>query len=249
MRTFSKLATSFWTDDFGRELRIGGPQLQVLALYLTSNRHSTYTGIYVLPKMYIAADLGIDMNSVDAMLRKLDEMNYARYDESTEVLWVIDAARDQLGKSLKRADKMVKAVQRELSELPKKCVLTAQFIERYADAYHLREEEEGKDAAPAKRTATAKIETAAQRELPPADAWARLDVPAAIDLFIALRNAQKATRNKLRLTDTRIAEVIVQMQELGGRGGTISALYQAAAAGDYDLLNLPDVFKPIYYDI
>ncbi|WP_133091955.1 hypothetical protein [Thauera propionica] len=255
MRTFSKLATSFWTDDLGRELRPRGPQLQLLAIYLFSNKHSNYTGIYILPKMYIAADLGIDMNSVDAMLRTLEEMNYARYDESTETIWVIDAAREQIGETLKPADKMVKAIQRELSELPKKCVLTAQFIERYADAYHLREEE--KAAAPAKRPATAKVETPAPVEAPaqqaaieepawtPADSfWVSADVPTGLDAFIELRNAQEDKR--LYVSDEQVVERVLQLQESAGYRFTINALRRAYESQDYDLEHLPE---PIFNDI
>lgn len=259
MRTFCKLATSFWTDELGRELRAQSPQLQLLAIYLFSNKHSNYTGIYVLPKMYIAADLGIDMSSVDAMLRTLDEMNYAKYDESTEVLWVIDAAREQLGDSLKTADKMVKAVQRELSELPRKCVLIAQFIERYADAYHLREEK-GEAAAPRKRPAPARVEAptpveapvqqqAALAETPTLSQaswfWVKADVPTGLDAFIELRNAQED--NRLHLSDEQVVGRVLQLQESAGYRFTINALRRAYESRDYDLESLPDA--PIYGDI
>lgn len=249
MRTFCKLNTSFWTDELGRELRAGGPQLQVLALYLISNKHSNYTGIYSLPKMYIAADLGLDMISVDAMLRQLDEMNYAKYDESAEVIWVIDAAREQLGESLKAADKMVKAVQRELSDLPKKCVLTAQFIERYADAYHLKPAADANETikAPAKVEAPATVKAPAKVEVSSTQA-AELagDLPSAIDWFIAQR---EAALTKNWLSDEQIASTILYMADLAPTSEVITALREADKVKDYDLRKLPAVFNEIYNDI
>lgn len=248
MRTFSKLATSFWTDEPGRQLRARGPQLQVLAIYLISNKHSNYTGIYSLPKMYIAADLGIDMNSVDAMLRQLDELHYAKYDESAEVVWIIDAAREQLGESLKAADKMVKAVQRELSDLPKKCVLTAQFIERYADAYHLKAEA----GEPAKRPAPARAETPVQQTLPGADkpraqATAPRELPEAIDWFIARKNASREEASYL--TDEALTTKIVLMSELATTGEVIAALRVADKTKDYSLRKLPAIFDALYDEV
>lgn len=248
MRTFSKLATSFWTDEPGRQLRARGPQLQVLAIYLISNKHSNYTGIYSLPKMYIAADLGIDMNSVDAMLRQLDELHYAKYDESAEVVWIIDAAREQLGESLKAADKMVKAVQRELSDLPKKCVLTAQFIERYADAYHLKAEA----GEPAKRPAPAGAETPVQQTLPGADkpraqATATRELPEAIDWFIARKNASREEASYL--TDEALTTKIVLMSELATTGEVIAALRVADKTKDYSLRKLPAIFDALYDEV
>lgn len=257
MRTFSKLATSFWTDELGRELRAGGPQLQVLALYLISNKHSNYTGIYSLPKMYIAADLGLDLSSVDTMLRRLDDLNYAKYDESAEVVWVTDAAREQLGESLKSGDKMVKAVQRELSALPKMCVLTAQFIERYADAYHLKPE--------ADKPAQRRVEAPAQHEPQdvldydePAEsdrdaawnfAWATLDIPDALDHFIALRNEREEQHTPLQLSDEQVVARVLRMRELRGYRTTINALRAAFESCDYDLHSIPDQDEAGYSDI
>lgn len=254
MRTFSKLATSFWTNDLGRELRAHGQQLQLLALYLISNKHSNYSGIYVLPKMYIAADLGIEMGSVDAMLRTLDEMNYAKYDESAEAVWIINAAREQLGESLKSADKMVKAVQRELSELPKKCVLTAGFMERYAEAYHLKA-----DAEPAKRMTAAKVEAPEKIEAPVRRALPRTDsprtqeteligedLPAAIEWFTARKNT---SRTDSWLSDEYLASKIAYMSELAPAREVIAALREADKAKDYALRKLPAVFDAIYNDV
>lgn len=253
MRTFCKLSTLFWTDEMGRELRAHGPQLQLLALYLFSNKHSNYTGIYVLPKMYIAADLGLDMNSVEAMLRTLDEMNYAKYDESTETVWIIDAAREQLGESLKSADKMVKAVQRELSELPKKCVLIAQFIERYANAYHLKAE-----AEPAKRPAPARVEAPANVEAPVQQALPQTDKPrqpeteqddlrAAIDWFTARKNASRSPDSGMN--DEYLKSKIIHMSELATAREVIAALREADKAKDYALRKLPAVFDAIYNEV
>ncbi len=147
-REFTKLSPSFWTGPTGRQLRRAGIEAQLVALYLLSSPHSTYSGLYSLPLSYIAADTGLRAEQVSQALVTLESVGFARYDEASECVWVVNAAKWQLG-DLKPGDKRIVGQQREFDGVPKDCPFKAEFFARYAKALGLK----GTAPAPAPKQA------------------------------------------------------------------------------------------------
>ncbi len=137
MRTFAILYQTFWTGRTGRELNKAGAETQVVALYLISSPHSTFIGMYSLPMAYACHDLGMSAEQIEKAFNTLEALGFAKYDHINEVVFVLNAAKFQIGSSLKPNDNKIKAIKREFSIIPDESPLKKEFHEKYAGAYHL----------------------------------------------------------------------------------------------------------------
>lgn len=138
MRDYGKVAPQFWTGETGRKLKASGAEAVVVAMYLMTSPHATMTGLYYLPKLYLAHDTGLDMEGASKGLARACEAGFCTYDEASEYVFVHAMARYQVGESLKADDNRCKGVRNELSKVPKGPLLKA-FIETYGAAFHLQD--------------------------------------------------------------------------------------------------------------
>lgn len=136
MRDYAKQYPSFWTNAIGKRLKSAGPAAVVVALYLETSPHSNMLGLYWLPKLYLAHETGLGVEGASEALRRVIEAGFCRYDEASEVVWVVDMAVRQLAKQLKAADNQVKSVQREYDALPENAFLS-EFYDRHWKGFHL----------------------------------------------------------------------------------------------------------------
>lgn len=137
MRNFAMISPAFWTGRTGRDLRSAGNNAQLVALYLLSCPHANYIGIYRLPVAYIASDLNMNILDVVQTLKCIEQTGFALYDEATEIAWIVEGARHQIGDDIKVADKRVKMIQREFESLPSDCPFLDAFFEKYAKSLKL----------------------------------------------------------------------------------------------------------------
>ena len=184
MRKFVMLSPNFWVGQTGRDLRAAGTEAQLLAIYLISNTLTNYTGLYRLPIIYIANDLGLTMEQTREALAAVEKTGFARYDERTEFVWVVEAARHQLGEELKASDNKVKYVNKEFAAITKACPFLADYYAKYSQALHLKARADVVAAAPAKAAELPKPEPeviaapAPQPEAAPVVAAAPVKAPA-----------------------------------------------------------------------
>ncbi|AMD89459.1 hypothetical protein [Desulfovibrio fairfieldensis] len=136
MRDYASIAPQFWTGETGRELRRAGPEALAVALYLVTCPHANAFGLYYLPLSYLAHDTGLPLQGASKALQKCLEAGFCDYDEDSEVVWVYNMARFQIGGPLNLKDNLVKWVRKEWASLPKNKFLRA-FWEKYGEAYHL----------------------------------------------------------------------------------------------------------------
>jgi hypothetical protein len=136
MRQYGTVSPLFWTGKTGRKLRADRDS-QVIALYLMTNPHSHQTGLYYLPLMYLANEVGIPTEGARKALLTLAEDDFCRYDEVTEWVWVCEMAAWQIGTDLKDTDKRALGVQQYVESAPL-LPFTKAFIERYKADFHLR---------------------------------------------------------------------------------------------------------------
>ena len=92
---YKNIHDTFWTDSKIRKL---SKDEKLLLLYLITNPHSHYTGIYYLPGALITVESGVDLKA----LSKLIAGGFVKYDPEAMIVWVVKMAKYQMaGKSPK----------------------------------------------------------------------------------------------------------------------------------------------------
>ena len=143
MRTFAQVRPGFWYGATGRKIRQLGPEYQVLALYLISGPGAHALGLYYLPLPTVAHETGLTIEQVRIGIAKLCEIGFCFYDEESEVVFVLNMARFQIGERLERKDNNVTWVWREMEKLrslPFFDLLLEMYGERYQVADYFRSE-------------------------------------------------------------------------------------------------------------
>lgn len=125
----------FWTGSTGKRLR-ENPDAQRAAMYLMTGPHAHQTGVYYLPKMYLAHEVGLTIEGASEALSTLQKEGFCIYDETAEWVWVCEMAAWQIGTSLPENDKRCKGVQQYVGTLPSLSFLD-RFSDRYATDFHL----------------------------------------------------------------------------------------------------------------
>lgn len=129
----------FWTRGSGKRLR-GDAPAQLVALYLMSAPSTSMIGIFHLAVPTLCHETGLSIEDATKGLRRCSEEGIVFWDESEELVFVPALAKHQIGEELKARDHKVKGVAKALAPF-KGHRFYSMFIERYADSYHLREEE------------------------------------------------------------------------------------------------------------
>lgn len=136
MRDYGKVAPGFWTGKTGKALKAKGPEAVIVALYLVTCQHANMLGLYYLSKTYIAVDTPLGFEGACKGLQGACEAGFCRYDEDSEVVWVVEMAEYQIAEQLDPKDNRCKGIQREYDALPENPFL-APFYERYAKSFHM----------------------------------------------------------------------------------------------------------------
>ena len=154
MRDFCKISPQFWAGKTGKALR-GQPELQVVAMYLMTSPHSNMIGIYQLPILYLAHETGMTTEGAYKALQSLCEAGFCTYEADSELIWVHEMAKWQVGENLAPKDNQCKGVQRELAKVPS-ALIRRGFAEKYASDFHLvlEDKKQPKQEAPSKPLAT-----------------------------------------------------------------------------------------------
>ncbi|MFM0165683.1 hypothetical protein PQR39_35275 [Paraburkholderia sediminicola] len=134
MRGYSVVAPQFWIGDTGKALKKGGHEAVIVGLYLMTSPHANMLGLYYMPEIYIAHETGLGMEGASKGLRGCIEAGYCSYDRGSEVVWVHEMARFQVGDQLDPKDKRSKGVQNEYDSVPSNPYL-AEFFEKYGAAF------------------------------------------------------------------------------------------------------------------
>jgi hypothetical protein len=134
MRDYARIGPQFWIGKTGKELRKRGPECQVVAMYLISSPHSNMLGLFYLPKMFIAHETGLPIEGASKGLQSAIDAGFCAYDEDTEMVWVFEMAKYQIGDALKPADKRCQGVQNEYNSIPDNPFLSM-FYEKYCTAF------------------------------------------------------------------------------------------------------------------
>lgn len=135
MRDHAIVSPQFWTGNTGRYLR-QYPDAQRLALYLLTCPNANMIGLYYIPIPTICHELGMDKEGASKALRRVSEGGFATYDEGSEVVFVHEMAKFQIGPYLKPGDNRIRGIEKML-EAYSKSVLYNEFVKRYAKCFQL----------------------------------------------------------------------------------------------------------------
>ena len=166
MRDFSKVGPKFWIGSTGKKLRAAGPHAQVVAMYLLTCPQANMLGLFYCPVMFIAHETGLGFEGASKGLQSAIEAGFCEYDEDSEVVWVVEMARYQIGETLKPADKRVAGVQNEYNAVPQNPFLSM-FYDKYAAAFCMenRREQGSPLEAPLKPLGSQEIEIEIEKEI------------------------------------------------------------------------------------
>jgi len=90
---YTTIERSFWTDPLIQCLSI---KERYLYLYFLTNHHAHYSGVYYLPYTYIIEESGVNKADINKCIKKLSKK--IRYDNDTNVIWVINMFKYQNSK-------------------------------------------------------------------------------------------------------------------------------------------------------
>ncbi|MBI5922427.1 MAG: hypothetical protein HY847_12405 [Betaproteobacteria bacterium] len=163
MREYAKMFPQFWIGETGKKLH-GDPEAQVLACYLISNPHANMIGLFYLPMIYLCHETGLTQEGASKALQRVCELGFCEYDEETETVWLVEAARFQIADRLRPNDKQTKGIANELSKFSK-TRLAAAFAEKYKEAFHLPDDlVRALSSKPLARTSEASFKTLRSQE-------------------------------------------------------------------------------------
>lgn len=133
MRDYGIVSPKFWTGSTGKSLR-GDPIAQLVALYLMTSPHASMIGVFYCPVGFISHETGIPVEGASKALRRLSEGGFCTYNETSEMVFVMEMAKFQIGTDLKPKDNRVKNVAKEFDRLPEGPEKLA-FYQRYGAAF------------------------------------------------------------------------------------------------------------------
>jgi hypothetical protein len=137
-REYSKVRPRFWTGDTGKVIRKLGRDCQVIGFYLMTCPSANMLGLYYLSMPTLCHETESPFKGALKALRSLQEAKFAYYDMPSEIVYVPNMAREQIGERLKRKDNRHVAVLRELESL-RKTPFFNDFVIRYRDAFELHD--------------------------------------------------------------------------------------------------------------
>lgn len=135
-REYSIFRHTFWTGDTGRALRAQGRDAQIIAAYLFTCKSANMIGLYYLPLPLLCHELGMTREGALKGLRRVNEVQFAAYDEASEVVFVPEMAFQQVGQELKPKDNRRSHVVKLCREM-RKCKFFQAFMEKYRVPFDL----------------------------------------------------------------------------------------------------------------
>jgi DnaD/phage-associated family protein len=113
---YTRIKSKFWTDEKARKW---DSETKFLALYLLTSPHNNILGCYVLPKLYICADLGWDDKQLGKPFNKLLQDGFIKYDDINCLILLCNYLKHNPIENGNQATGAIK----QLDELPKSPLL------------------------------------------------------------------------------------------------------------------------------
>lgn len=119
---YKTIDETFWTDPKVRGLSVNN---KLLFLYLITNPHSHYSGLYYLPMSVMALETGLKQIEVRRGIDTLSKGYIVKYDDDFQVVWVVKMALYQA-----KGEKMMAGIANHFGRLHN-CPLIKDFLKFY----------------------------------------------------------------------------------------------------------------------
>ncbi len=140
MRNYAKVMPEYWTSSLCREINRHEPRYHQIVFYLLTNPHANMSGVFYLPKVYLAHDTGCCISFVEQALDFLADYDFCSYDAHHEIIWVHSMLKEQVGEKLKVSDKRHGHLLTQLQRLPALSFMQ-RFCDTYAESHQLHDEQ------------------------------------------------------------------------------------------------------------
>ena len=132
-RKFAKVYPSIWTS---KKMRAVSSNAKLLAMYFLTSPFYCMVGIYQQLPEITCKHTGLSDEDFDQALHELKEVDFVRYDEDTEVVWVVDMAMSQVSDG-GLSQPQQKGVLNELTRLHCECQFpfVDEFMAHYRERY------------------------------------------------------------------------------------------------------------------
>lgn len=108
---YKTIDETFWTDP--KIKKIFSCTDKLLYLYFISNKHTHYSGIYYLPKIFVIDETGLSLAQINKFLATYQST--VQYDDKTEIIWVTKMAFHQMKQGNK--ENLIKGIASYLATL------------------------------------------------------------------------------------------------------------------------------------
>ncbi|MYM83341.1 hypothetical protein GTP44_15435 [Duganella sp. FT50W] len=125
----------FWRGETADALRAAGPVTMLVACFLNT-AYTNHIGLFCLDVDRAASDTGLTSEQVQAELQTLEQTGFLKYDEQTQMVWIIDRADFALGRIRANDKARIKLANAEFAAIPLECTMREEFFEQYE--YKLR---------------------------------------------------------------------------------------------------------------
>lgn len=123
---YQKIEETFWTDPKVSNLI---PHEKLLFIYLITNSHAHYSGLYQISKAIIQDETNLTPDAIEEGLTCLTNERLIRYDSSKKIVWVINMAKHQIQQGNKL--NLIKGFARQFERLHKSALIK-DFLIYYA---------------------------------------------------------------------------------------------------------------------
>ena len=132
-RKFAKVYPNVWKSE---KMRNVGASAKLLAMYFLTSPSYCMVGIYEQTKELIRKHTGLSHEGLDQAFSELIRVGLVRYDDATEVVWVVDMAVSQVSEG-RLSESQEKGVLNELARLSIECQFpfVDEFIQHYRERY------------------------------------------------------------------------------------------------------------------
>ena len=132
-RKFAKVYPNTWKS---KKMRAVSSNAKLLAMYFLTSPFYCMVGIYQQLPEITCKHTGLSDEDFDQALHELKEVDFVRYDEDTEVVWVVDMAMSQVSDG-RLSERQQKGVLNELTRLHCECQFpfVDEFMAHYRERY------------------------------------------------------------------------------------------------------------------
>lgn len=155
MRDYGKVSPHFWIGKTGKELRQAGSESQLVALYLLTSPHANMIGLYYMPLAFLSHETGLPIEGALKGLKSAIKAGFCKYDEQSEMVWVIEMATHQIGEALKPGDKRCAGVQNEYDKVSDNLFLS-EFYDKYSAQFNMTSRRESEVSIPVQNEGASK---------------------------------------------------------------------------------------------